>query len=132
MTFRALAAPLALASLALISIGSGGCLSSRPVVDPSSGPSRQDGTLAGHVRTDTNVPLPGRIVRAVPVGATTEPYETTTSDTGAYTLKVRPGRYRLLVQLREGERLVKDPGETNVNASDLDPARDFVVSISPR
>lgn len=132
MTSRSPAAALALASLALISLSSGGCLSSRPVVDPSSGPSQQDGTLAGHVRTDTNVPLPGRIVRAVPVGSTTEPYETTTGETGSYTLKVRPGRYRLLVQLREGERLVKDPGETNVNASDLDPARDFVVSVGTR
>ena len=127
MTLRLPATAFALACLVL-----GGCLSSRPVVDPSPGPSQQDGTLAGHVRTDTNAPLPGRIVRALPVGGTTEPYETTTSDTGSYTLKVRPGRYRLSVELREGERLVKDPGETNVNASDLDPARDFIVSVSRR
>jgi hypothetical protein len=84
------------------------------------------------VRTDTNVPLPGRIVKAAPVGDTAEPYQTTTSDTGSYTLKVRPGRYRLSVELREGERLVKEPGETNVNASDLDPARDFIVSVGRR
>jgi hypothetical protein len=125
MTLRPIA--VALAGLVL-----NGCLSSRPVVDPSPGPTQQDGTLAGHVRTDTNVPLPGRIVKAAPVGDTAEPYQTTTSDTGSYTLKVRPGRYRLSVELREGERLVKEPGETNVNASDLDPARDFIVSVGRR
>lgn len=127
MTFRSPAATLALVALVL-----GGCLSSRPVVDPSPRSSDTDGTVAGHVRTDTDVPLPGRIVRAVPTGGASEPYETTTSETGSYTLKVRPGRYRLSVELRDGERLVKDPGETNVNASDLDPARDFIVSVSAR
>ena len=123
MTFR-LFGLLAGASLLL-----GACYTSRPAFDPSSKPPGQEGTLAGHVTTDSNVPVPGRIVRAMPVGGGAEPYETTTTDTGGYTMKVVPGRYRLELELREGERLVKQPGETNVNPSDLDPGQDFVIGL---
>jgi len=107
------------------------CYTSRPAIDPSSGPPDPEGTLAGHVRTDTNAPVSARLVRAVPLDGSGEPYETMTSDTGAYTMKVRPGRYRLEVQLHDGERLSKQPGETNVNPSDLDPGRDFVIARAP-
>lgn len=123
MTSRFSAAASIAAALLL-----GACLSSRPVVDPASGPPTQEGTIAGHVRTDTNAPLPGRLVRAVRVDGSSDAYQTTTSETGSYTMKIRPGRYRLVLELRPGERLVKEPGETNVNPSDLDPARDFVVA----
>ena len=48
---------------------------------------------------------------------------------GTYTLKVPPGRYRIELELHEGERLVRQPGETNVNSSDLDPRRDFEIAM---
>jgi hypothetical protein len=44
-------------------------------------------------------------------------------------MKVPPGKYRLEVELREGERLIKGPTETEVNASDLDPDRSFVIGL---
>ncbi len=69
-----------------------------------------------------------RVVRAVSI-ATGEKFETTTNNAGTYTLKVPPGRYRLEVELREGERVVKQPAETEVNPSDLDPDRDFVIGV---
>jgi hypothetical protein len=82
------------------------------------------------VRTDTNVPVVSRVVRAVPLDGG-DPYDTTTSSTGSYTMKVRPGRYRLELELRPGERIVKEPGDTDINQSDLDPDRDFVIAAAP-
>ena len=38
------------------------------------------------------------------------------------------GSYRLDVELRPGERIVKRPGETRIDKSDLDPKRDFLLS----
>jgi hypothetical protein len=105
------------------------CLSSRPVVDTGSKPPAQDGTIAGHVTTDGDAPVVTRKVRVVPVDGGT-PYETTTNNAGSYSLKVRPGRYRLEVELRPGERVVKQPEDTEVNPSDLDPDRNFVISAA--
>ena len=107
----------------------GACLSSRPVVDTGSKPPVQDGTIAGHVDTDGGAPVVTRKVRLVPVDGST-PYETTTNSAGTYTVKVRPGRYRLEVELHPGERVVKQPEETEVNPSDLDPDRNFVISAA--
>jgi hypothetical protein len=115
--------------LALVT-GAGCLLSSRPVVDTGPRPPNPDGTIAGHVRTDTNVPVVSRVVRAVPLDGG-DPYDTTTSSTGSYTMKVRPGRYRLELELRPGERIVKEPGDTDINQSDLDPDRDFVIAAAP-
>ena len=53
----------------------------------------------------------------------------TTNSAGTYSMKVPPGRYKLEVELREGERLIKGPAETEVNASDLDPDRSFVIGL---
>jgi hypothetical protein len=106
------------------------CYSSRPIVDPSAKPPTQEGTVSGHVTTDSDAPVAGRIVRAVPLEQGVATYETTTNSTGAYTMKVRPGRYRLEVELRSGERLAKQPGETTINPSDLDPDQDFVVTLA--
>jgi hypothetical protein len=66
-------------------------------------------------------------VRAIAVDSG-QKYETKTNRAGTYTLKVPPGRYRLEVELRSGEKLAKEPGETKINSSDLDPDRDFVIT----
>ena len=105
------------------------CLSSRPVIDTGSKPAQQDGTIAGHVNTDGDAPVVTRRVRIVPLDGGT-PYETTTNAAGTYTVKVRPGRYRLEVELHPGERVVKQPEDTEVNPSDLDPDRNFVISAT--
>ena len=122
MTLRHLGLALAAGSISL-----GACYSSRPVVDTRPGPRVQEGTIAGHVSTDTDVPVVSRVVRAVPLDGASA-HETTTNEAGSYTLKVPPGRYRLEVELRPGERLVEQPGENEVNPSDLDPDRDFVIA----
>jgi hypothetical protein len=105
------------------------CLSSRPVIDSGSKPAQQDGTIAWHVSTDGDAPVVTRRVRIVPLDGGT-PYETTTNAAGTYTVKVRPGRYRLEVELHPGERVVKQPEDTEVNPSDLDPDRNFVISAA--
>jgi Carboxypeptidase regulatory-like domain len=115
---------------ALVALGSSGCRTGVPVVDRGSKPPTQEGTIAGHVRTDGDVAVVSRLVRAVSV-STGQKFETSTNSAGSYTLKVPPGRYRLEVELRPGEQLSKQPGETQINPSDLDPARNFVIRASP-
>jgi hypothetical protein len=52
----------------------------------------------------------------------------TTGINGGYTLKVPEGTYRLEIELLPGEAVAKQPEETRVNRSDLDPRRDFVIT----
>jgi hypothetical protein len=89
------------------------------------------GTIAGIVSgTGGTVALPGRRVTAVNV-VTRERFETTTSVTGGYTIKVPTGTYHLEVELREGETLSRRPDDSRVNSSDLDPARNFEITVAP-
>jgi uncharacterized protein YfaS (alpha-2-macroglobulin family) len=57
-----------------------------------------------------------------------EKFETTTGTNGGYTIKVPQGTYRLEVEVREGERIAKQPDETRVQNSDLDPQRHFEIT----
>ena len=43
-----------------------------------------------------------------------------TSVTGGFSIQVPPGKYRLEVELREGEAITKDPGTIDINKSYLD------------
>ena len=111
----------------LLALGSTSCRTGIPIADRGEKPPTQDGTIAGNVRTDGDAAVVTRVVRAVAV-STGQKFETTTNNAGTYTLKVPPGRYRLEVELRGGERLSKEPGEFQINASDLDPGRNFVIT----
>ena len=90
------------------------------------------GTIAGIVRaTDGSVPLVTRKVTAIHV-ATGAKFETTTGVNGGYTIKVpEVGKYRIEVELREGEVIAKGPEETDINNGDLDPGRDFEITVAP-
>ena len=89
------------------------------------------GTIAGIVRaTEGSVPLATRKVTAIhePSGAR---YETTTGANGGYTIKVpQLGRYRIEVELRDGEAVAKRPDDTEINNGDLDPGRDFEITVA--
>src|SRR5829696_7081238 len=99
----------------------------KPVIDTGSKPAAVGGTIAGLVSTDGNVALAGRKVSAIET-ATGKRYDATTATNGGYTIQVPEGSYRLEVELRDGERVSKQPGATRVNKSDLDAGRDFVIT----
>src|SRR5688572_16849041 len=90
------------------------------------------GTIAGFVRaTDGSVPLVTRRVTAIHATSGAR-FETTTGVNGGYTIKVAEvGRYRIEVELRDGEVVAKGPDETDINNGDLDPGRDFEITVAP-
>jgi Carboxypeptidase regulatory-like domain len=85
------------------------------------------GTIAGIVSTTSNNAVPDRKVTAIDTvkGAR---FEATTGVNGGFTIKVPRGTYRLELQLLEGERVTKQPGDTKIDNSDLAPTRDFVIT----
>lgn len=89
------------------------------------------GTIAGIVRaTEGAVPLVTRKVTAIHATSGAR-YETTTGANGGYTIKVpQTGRYRIEVELRDGEVIAKGPGDIDVNNGDLDPGRDFEITVA--
>jgi hypothetical protein len=102
-----------------------------PIIDNGPKPPPADGTIAGMVTTtDPAVAVPGRKVTAVEVDGGAR-YEATTAANGGYTLKVPAGTYRIDVELAPGEAFAKRPDPTRVNGSDLDPGRDFVITVRP-
>jgi carboxypeptidase family protein len=98
-----------------------------PVVSAGPNQTPVGGTIAGIVSTESKAPVPNRKVTATDV-KTGAKFEATTGPNGGYTIKVAQGTYRLEVELHPGEAVVKHPGETRVNRSDLDPDRHFVLS----
>jgi len=91
-------------------------------------PGRQDGTgddRRHHAHGWGDV-LPGRRVDAIQVG-TSQSYSAVTNVTGGFSIPVPPGKYRLEPELREGEKVVRDPGIVNINKSDLDANLEIVV-----
>jgi hypothetical protein len=121
---KLLHALLPLAFLALVGCHPG------PVIDTGPKPAAVGGTIAGIVSTDTNAALAGRKVTAVDT-ATGARFDATTGTNGGYTIKVPEGTYRLEIELRAGETVAKQPDETRINRSDLDPQRHFVIAIRP-
>jgi hypothetical protein len=88
------------------------------------------GTIAGVVRTTGGATaLSSRVVTVVDV-KTGEKFETTTGTAGGYTIKVpREGVYRIEVEVRSGETIVKRPEDTEINNGDLDSGRDFEITV---
>jgi hypothetical protein len=105
------------------------CMPRGPIVDTGSKPPNVGGTISGTVRAaGGTTPLTGRKVTAINL-STGERFEVSTATNGGYTIKVPVGRYRLEVELREGESVAEQPGETEVSASDMDADRDFTITV---
>lgn len=113
--------------LALSLLTSAGCHPG-PVVGTGPRPPGVGGTIAGIVSTDSKVAVPTRKVTAINT-ETGARFEATTGVNGGYTIKVPEGTYRLEVELRPGETVARQPGETRINRSDLDPQRHFVITV---
>jgi Carboxypeptidase regulatory-like domain len=116
----ALALALAIASVAA-------CRPGVPVIDPGEKPPTMDGTISGTVRgPDGTSSIVGRQVEVINVD-TGERQVAQTSNTGGFTFKVKPGKYRVEVVTLQGESVIKRPGVMNVNRSDVDAHADFVL-----
>lgn len=118
---------------ALLVIGiAAGCRPGTPIVDAAPQPVEADGTISGTVRgANGAASIDGRIVEAVNLD-THERQRITTNRAGGYTLKVRPGRYRVELRLQPGETVVRAPGVLNVNRRDIDADADFLISTRAR
>lgn len=120
---------LAVCAFCLATLVAAGCFPRGPVIGTAEKTPAVTGTISGVVRdAAANAPLAGRVVTATEV-TTGEKYEASTGTTGGYTMKVPTGRYRLTVELREGESIAEEPAELTLSVSDLDAARDFVVAV---
>jgi hypothetical protein len=99
-----------------------------PIVDTGPKPVGVGGTISGTVTASGTAPVPGRRVTAINVESGAR-FDVVTAINGGYTLKVPTGKYRMEVELRANEALATKPDETEVNTSDLDPDRDFVITV---
>jgi hypothetical protein len=106
------------------------CRPGTPALETSPKPTQADGTITGMVRgPEGSTPIEGRTVDVVNVD-TGEHQRVATSHTGGFTFKVKPGRYRVELALREGETLVKKPAVITVIRSDDDTHADFVIGTA--
>jgi hypothetical protein len=100
---------------------------SAPVIDTGPKPAVARGTLSGTVRGPEGAsPFVGRTVTAINVD-TGERHTAKTSSTGGFTIQANPGKYRLQVELREGETVVKAPETIDLNRSDLDAQIEIII-----
>jgi uncharacterized protein YcfJ len=118
----------AICALCLMALVVGSCMPRQAVIGTGEKASAVGGTISGTVREAvSNTAVSGRLVTATEVTTGAE-YKASTNVSGGYTMKVPIGRYRLSVELRDGET-VKGPAELTLNVSDLDAARDFVITV---
>ena len=105
-----------------------GCAENRPIVDTGARPPGVGGTIAGTVSaTGATAPLAARKITAINE-TTNAKFETSTGENGSYTLKLPAGRYRLEIELRQGESLEKRPDALQLGVGDIDSGRDFVIT----
>jgi hypothetical protein len=118
----------AIAAVSLLTIAA--CRQGVPVIDTTPGPPQADGTISGTVRGPAgSSAIDGRLVAVVNVDSG-ERQQTTTNSAGGFSFKVKPGKYRVELALRDGEVLVKRPSVIDVNRSDVDAHADFVLGVS--
>jgi hypothetical protein len=117
---------LAALSAVLVLMAVPACRMWQPVGVRSSGDMTTPGTIGGILSAVGGERLAGREVRAVHIGGA-DKYSAVTNVTGGFTIKVPPGEYRLEIDLREGEKIVRSPGTIHINKSDLDANLEIVV-----
>src|SRR5688572_20617227 len=105
------------------------CRTGVPVVDANPGPSSVSGTITGTLSSeDGKTGIAGRKITAVNI-ETGERMTVVTSETGGYTLKVRPARYRMEVELADGDAIVKDEGTSTVSCNELQHDVDIRIGV---
>ena len=87
------------------------------------------GTIAGVVTGPADRTLADRIVTVVNIDTGAQ-YETATGETGSYTLRVPPGRYRIEIQLRENEQMAEKDAPILVVSGGIDVQKNVDVNQS--
>ena len=106
------------------------CRPGVPVIDTAPKPASPNGTISGIVSGPEGAsPIVDRVVEVINVD-TGERQQEKTSSTGGFTFKLKPGKYRVELTLREGESLTKRPGVIDLNKSDIDAHADFVLGVT--
>lgn len=115
---------------ALFTLSSAGGCRQAVVIDAPARPSQADGTISGLVRGPEGAsPMEGRAVEVVNV-ATGERQRVFTGTAGGFSVKVKPGEYRVELTLMDGEAIITRPGIIDVNRRDVDAHADFVIGRS--
>jgi len=105
-----------------------GCRTGQPILGAKHNMATP-GTIGGILQeTRTGSPIAGRRVLAVGLDSGAR-YSAVTSMTGGFTIQVPPGKYRLEVELHDGEGITKDAGTIDINKSDLDA--NIIVEVGP-
>jgi hypothetical protein len=105
------------------------CRPGLPSSDTPASITPPDSTITGTVRgPESSTAIEGRLVEALNVD-TGEVQRDTTSSTGHFTFRLRPGKYRVEITLHDGESLIKHPGVMDLNRSDVDAHADFLVGV---
>jgi hypothetical protein len=114
--------------LALSLVLAAGCRTGQPILGAEHNMATP-GTIGGILQeARTGSPLAGRRVFAVGLDSGAR-YSAVTSMTGGFTIQVPPGKYRLEVELHDGEGITKDAGTIDINKSDLDA--NIIVEVGP-
>jgi len=120
-------ATLCVVAVASAIINIGACRRSVPVLDPGDRPPTTDGTISGTVRgPEGTSSIANRKVDVINVD-TGARQTMMTNTAGGFTFKVKPGKYRVEVELLAGESVLKHPGVMQVNRSDVDAHADFII-----
>ena len=109
--------------------GGMGCRHDVMVADAAPKPPTPAGTISGQVQTPGNgAPVVGRMVTAINNADGTR-HQVTTNNTGGFTIKVPPGRYRIEVEQQSGEVVSGAPTDQQVGESDIDSQ--LVITVGP-
>lgn len=114
-----------LAGIAVL-LYSAGCRRGVPAVDLGPKPPVARGTITGLVHGPSAAALAGRTVEVVNV-VSGDTFTTQTASNGGFTIELPKGKYRLDLQLRDGEALVKRPDVVDLDRGDIDSHIEFVV-----
>jgi len=107
---------------------SSACRRGVPAVDLGPKPPSPRGTITGIVRgPEAMSGMEGRTVEVIDVATGTKRTAVTASN-GGFTIELPKGKYRLELQLRAGETLVKRPDIVDLDHGDIDSHIEFVVS----
>jgi hypothetical protein len=118
---------LALGTLTLLYLG--GCRRGVPGLDLRPRPPLARGTITGLVHGPGDAVLSGRTIEAVNV-LSGERHTVMTATNGGFAMELPQGKYRLELQLHEGETLARHAGIVDLDRGDSDPHVEFVVSAT--